>query len=366
MNFTRRADKYVILLILTLIVSFGMAGCGKSESSGEKAGSENGGEGDLSGELNLFIWSEYMPDKILKQFEEETGVKVNYNVYSSNEEMLAKISAGAAGYDLSVASDYMVEIMKKQNLLEKVDKENITHFDHLDPEFLNQEFDPDNEYSIPYMWGNVVIAINEDTVKKEVTSFEDLWDSEFKNSLVVLDDQRILIGIGNKLQGESMNATDPKVIQKSKELLMDLLPNIKAFDSDSPKTMLVNGEAKAGIVWGAEAYLAEKENPSIKTVLPNEGSNIWMDNFVIPVGAPNKKNAEAFIDFILKPEISAQIIEDFPYANPNRAAHELIDEDIMTHPAVYSNEEFLKKSDIFKDIEDAILEYDRAWSEIKQ
>ncbi|GIN21579.1 hypothetical protein J1TS3_27130 [Siminovitchia fordii] len=211
-----------------------------------------------------------------------------------------------------------------------------------------------------------MIAINEDTVKKEVTSFEDLWDSEFKNSLVVLDDQRILIGIGNKLQGESMNATDPKVIQKSKELLMDLLPNIKAFDSDSPKTMLVNGEAKAGIVWGAEAYLAEKENPSIKTVLPNEGSNIWMDNFVIPVGAPNKKNAEAFIDFILKPEISAQIIEDFPYANPNRAAHELIDEDIMTHPAVYSNEEFLKKSDIFKDIEDAILEYDRAWSEIKQ
>ncbi|GIN21580.1 extracellular solute-binding protein [Siminovitchia fordii] len=137
MNFTRKNNKYIILLILTLIVGFGLAGCGKSGSSGEKAGSENGGEGDLSGELNLFIWSEYMPDKILKQFEEETGVKVNYNVYSSNEEMLAKISAGAAGYDLSVASDYMVEIMKKQNLLEKVDKENITHFDHLDPEFLN-------------------------------------------------------------------------------------------------------------------------------------------------------------------------------------------------------------------------------------
>ncbi|VEF46319.1 family 1 extracellular solute-binding protein [Bacillus freudenreichii] len=365
MNFLKGTGKYFIFLVLTLIVGTIMTGCGSS-TSGDDDGSKDGGDGELSGELNLFIWSEYMPDTILKQFEEETGIKVNYNVYSSNEEMLAKISAGAAGYDISVASDYMVEIMRKQNLLEKVDKENLANIDNLDPEFLNLEFDPDNDYSIPYMWGNVVIAVNKDTVKKDVTSFEDLWDTEFKNSLVVLDDQRVLIGVGNKLQGESMNSTDSKVIQKSKDLLIDLLPNIKAYDSDSPKTMLINGEAKAGIVWGAEAYLAEKENPSIQTILPDEGSNIWFDNFVIPAGAPNKKNAEAFIDFILKPEISAQIIEDFPYANPNKAAHELIDEDVMSHPAVYSNEEFLKKSEVFRDIEDAILEYDRAWSEIKQ
>lgn len=362
MNFFKGGNKHLFILILALLIGTFLAGCGKSNTSGNEDG--EGGKG--SGELNLFIWSEYMPDSILKQFEEETGIKVNYNVYSSNEEMLAKISAGAAGYDVSVASDYMVEIMKKQDLLEKIDRENITNFDNLDPDLLNMDYDPGNEYSIPYMWGNVVIAINKDTVKKDVTSYEDLWDPEFKNSLVVLDDQRVLIGVGNKLQGESMNSTDSKVIQKSKDLLVELLPNIKAYDSDSPKTMLVNGEAKAGIVWGAEAYLAEMENPSIQTVLPDEGTNIWFDNFVIPAGAPNKENAEAFIDFILKPEISAQIIEDFPYANPNKAAHELIDEEIMSHPAVYSNEEFLEKSEVFRDIEDAILEYDRVWSEIKQ
>ncbi len=362
MNPTKRSGKYIVLFIMTLIVATFAAGCGKSSSSGEEAGSKD----NDGGELNLFIWSEYMPDRVIKQFENETGIKVNYNVYSSNEEMLAKISAGAAGYDISVASDYMVEIMKKQNLLESINKDNIPNMSNLDEQFLNPTFDPGNEHSVPYMWGNVVIAINKDVVKKDINSYEDLWDPEFKNSLVVLDDQRILIGIGNKLQGESMNSTDSKVIQKSKDLLIDLLPNIKAYDSDSPKTMLVNGEAKAGIVWGGEAYLASTENSSIVTVLPEEGTNIWMDNFVIPKGAPNQKNAEAFIDFILQPEASAEISKDFPYANPNLAAHEFINDDILNDPAVYTPKEFLDKSEFFTDIEDAILEYDRVWSEIKQ
>jgi spermidine/putrescine-binding protein len=350
------------LLIFMFIVSAIISGCGGNKSSG---GSNEDSKGK-DNELNLFIWSEYMPERVIKQFEKETGIKVNYNVYSSNEEMLAKISAGAVGYDISVASDYMVEIMLKQKLLEPINKDNIPNLKNLDGQFLGQSFDPGNEYSVPYMWGNVVIAVNKDQVKKDVKGFQDLWDPEFKNSLVVLDDQRILIGIGNKLQGESMNATDPEVIQKSKDILMDLLPNIKAYDSDSPKTMLTNGEAKAGIVWGAEAYLAEKENPAVETVLPQEGTNLWMDNFVIPKGAPNKRNAETFIDFILRPEVSAEISKDFPYANPNKAAQELIDEDILKHPAVYSPEDFLKKSEYFTDIEDAIKEYDRVWSEIKQ
>lgn len=359
----QKKNVYMYLIALFLVISTLLAGCGGSDKS---SGGEDGGTDKAGGELNLFIWSEYMPDRVIKQFEEETGIKVNYNVYSSNEEMLAKISAGAAGYDISVASDYMVEIMKKQELLEPVNKENISNLKNLDEQFLDQNFDPGNEFSIPYMWGNVVIAVNKDKVKKDVKTYEDLWDPEFKNSLVVLDDQRVLIGIANKLQGESMNATDTKVIEKSKDILKDLLPNVKAYDSDSPKTMLVNGEASAGIVWGAEAYLASVENPSVETVLPEEGTNIWMDNFVIPKGSPNKENAEKFINFILDPEVSAEISKDFPYANPNLAAHEFIDEEILKHPAVYSPEEFLNKSEFFTDIEDAILEYDRVWSEIKQ
>lgn len=309
MQSRQKIGKFIHLFIFMFFVGAIISGCGGKSSGGSSGKNDEGKE--LSGELNLFIWSEYMPDRVIKQFEDETGIKVNYNVYSSNEEMLAKINAGAAGYDISVASDYMIEIMLKQELLEPIDKKNIPNLKNIDKQFLDATFDPGNKYSVPYMWGNVVIAVNMDQVKKDVKSYEDLWDPEFKNSLVVLDDQRILIGIANKLQGESMNATDSKVIQKSKDILTDLLPNIKAYDSDSPKTMLTNGEAKAGIVWGAEAYLAEKENPAVQTVLPEEGTNIWMDNFVIPKGAPNKENAEAFIDFILRPEVSAEISKDF-------------------------------------------------------
>lgn len=352
-----------LILLLGVIVS----ACGGNDTAGQAGAGEDSsnGEEELSGEFNLFIWSEYMPDFVIKQFEEETGITVNYNMYSSNEEMVAKISAGASGYDIAVGSDYMVEIMIKQGLLEPIDKSNIPNLENLDEDFLDQAFDPGNEYSIPYMWGNVAIAVNTDLVDQDVTGYKDLWDPAFENSLVVLDDQRNLIGIANKLQGESMSATDPDVLEKSKELLMELKPNIKAFDSDSPKTLLINGEAAAGIVWGTEAHLAKQENPAIEAVLPEEGSNIWMDNFVIPAGAPNKRNAEAFIDFVLRPDVSADITKDFPYANPNKAAHEFIDEDVLNDPVIYSPEEFLEKSEFHQDIGDVILEYDRIWSEFK-
>ncbi|GIN95596.1 hypothetical protein J6TS1_14660 [Siminovitchia terrae] len=364
MGYQRFAWSVVFLLLISSI----LAGCGgKSPPESQKASSDAGSEEDqITGELNLFNWSEYMPDSVIKKFEKEYGVKVNYSVYSSNDEMLAKINAGASGYDIAVGTDYMVEVMRKENLLEPINLDNITNLNNIDDQFLDKSFDPGNEYSVPYMWGGAFIAYNKDTVDTEITSYKDLWKPEFKNSLVVLDDQRIMLGIANKMQGESMSSTDPKVIEKSKELLIDLLPNVKAFDSDTQKTMLLNGEAKAGVVWGAEAYLAYNENPAIETVLPEEGMYLGIDCFIIPKNAPNKRAAEAFIDFVLRPEVSAEITEDFPYSNPNKAAHELIGEEIMNHPAVNPPEEELEKGEFLKDLGETVLDYDRAWSEVKQ
>ncbi|WP_144460499.1 ABC transporter substrate-binding protein [Siminovitchia fortis] len=363
-EYKRFARPFVFLLLISAV----LAGCGGKSPPGaeEASGGADGEEDQITGELNLFNWSEYMPDSVIEKFEKEYGVKVNYSVYSSNDEMLAKINAGASVYDIAVGTDYMVEIMRNEDLLEPINLDNITNLNNIDDQFLDKSFDPGNGYSVPYMWGGAFIAYNKDTVDTEITSYKDLWEPEFKNSLVVLDDQRIMMGIANKMQGESMSSTDPKVIEKSKELLIDLLPNIKAFDSDSQKTMLLNGEAKAGIVWGAEAYLAYSENPSIETVLPEEGIYLGIDCFIIPKGAPNKRTAEAFIDFVLRPEISAEITEDFPYSNPNKAAHELIADEIMKHPAVNPPEEELAKGEFLKDLGEAVLDYDRAWSEIKQ
>ncbi len=368
----KRVNQYgtlAIVLVLVLALGAVLSACGGSGAADEtNAGGPGGGtqEETLSKQLNVYNWSEYLPQSVLDQFEQEYGVKVNYTTFSSNEEMLAKITAGASGYDVTIASDYMVDIMRKQGLIEPIDMNHIPNLKNIGESFLSKPFDPENRYSVPYMWGNVVIAVNTDKVKTPVKSYEDLWKPEFQNSLVVVDDMRTLIGIANKMQGKSMNETDAAVLEKSKKMLMELTPNIKAYDSDSPKTMLINGEASAGIVWGAEASLAHKENPAVKTVLPEEGMQLWQDNFVIPKGAPHKKTAEVFIDFILRPEISAEISKQFPYANPNTAAHKLIDQAILDDPAVYPPEEEVAKGENLIDLGEATRDYDRIWSEIKR
>lgn len=318
-------------------------------------------------ELNVFNWSEYLPQSVIDKFEQTYNVKVNYTTFSSNEEMLAKIMAGGSQYDLTVASDYMVEIMKKQNLLEELNKENLTNLNNMGSQFMNQAFDPGNVYSVPYMWLAGIIAVDSTKVKEgTVTSYADLWKPEFKNSITLLDDERIIIGMTLKKLGYSLNEVDEKALLKAKEELKKLQPNIKAYDSDSPKTMLINGEAKMIFAWGAEGSLAKRENKNVKMVIPREGLFLQQDNFVIPKGAKNSRLAELFINFIMEPEISAEISKAYPYGNPNTAAYKLIDEDILKDEGIYPPEEELKKGEHLKDIGDSIKLYDNIWSEIKQ
>lgn len=358
----RRNPKWLVWLGLCLITSVFLTACGGSPA-GNPADPQ---PAEQERELNVFNWSEYLPQSVIDQFEAEYGIKVNYDTFSSNEEMLAKISAGAARYDLTVATDYMVDIMIKQGLLEPIDKNNIPNLKNLDQALLKKPHDPEGNYFVPYMWGGVVIAINTDKIKTPITGYKDLWKPEFNHTLVVPDDMRSMIGVANLVQGKSLNETDPQVLEKSKQLLQELQPNIKAYDSDSPKTMLINGEAAAGIVWGAEAYLAKQENPAIQTILAEEGMELFQDNFVIPKGAPHKKEAELFMDFILRPEISAEISKEFPYANPNLAAHQLIDPQILEDQAVYIPSDAMKRGEYMTDLGKATTDYDRIWSEIKQ
>lgn len=315
--------------------------------------------------LNVFNWSEYLPESVIKDFEAKYNIKVNYMTYSSNEEMLARIMAGDDIFDISVASDYMVDVMRKQKLMEEIDANNIPNLKNIGTEFMNLSFDPGNKYSAPYMWGTGVIAVNTNLVPGTITSYSDLWDVKFKNSLVVLDDQRALIGIALKKLGYSINETDPVKLDQAKGELLKLKANIKTFDSDSPKTQLINGQATAGYMWGAEAALAQKENKDIKVIFPKEGMYLWQDNFVIPKGALHKKNAEAFINFILDPKVSAEISKSFPYANPNIAAHQYIDKSILNNTAVYPTDSELKKGERIKDLGDATKLYDKIWTEVR-
>ncbi|AUN09550.1 spermidine/putrescine ABC transporter permease [Clostridium botulinum] len=315
--------------------------------------------------LNIFNWSEFLPQSVIEQFEKEYNVKVNYSTFSSNEEMLAKLMGGNVPYDLVVTSDYAIEIMTKQKLVQPIDKNNVPNLANIDENVLDLAFDPKNTYSLPYMWGGNNIVIDKTKITKKITSFDNLWDSEFKNSMVILDDPRVMIGLALQKNGYSINSKNPKELQKAKEDLIKLMPNVKAFDSESPKTLLINGEASIGYVWGTEAYLAKLENPNLEVVLTKEGVIPQYDNFVIPKKAKNKKLAEEFINFIYKPEISAQVSEEFPYANPNKAAYPLMDKDKLNDIAVYPPREAVEGNELIKDVGETTKLYDDIWTEIK-
>lgn len=317
-------------------------------------------------ELNVFNWSEYLPQSVIDKFEENYNIKVNYSTFSSNEEMLAKLMAGGSNYDLVVASDYMVDILTKQKLIDEINKQNIPNFKNVGEEFTNLEFDKGNKYSVPYMWGDACIVYDESKIKDNIEGYKDLWNPKFKNSIVVLDDERAIIGMTLKKNGYSINSTDKTILDKAGSDLKALQPNIKAYDSDSPKTLLINGEAQIGYVWGAEAYLAKKENPNLKVVIPKEGLFLQQDNFVIPKNAKQKKAAEEFINFILSPEISAEISKAFPYANPNVEAHKLMSKSVLEDIAVYPPKESVKNGEHLKDIGNGSKLFDEVWSKVKQ
>ena len=356
--------KLTIGMIIGTLLTASLSGC-QSTTPTPTATTSTAGQTDGT-ELNVFNWSEYLPQSVIDEFTKKYNIKVNYTTYSSNEEMLAKIMAGGGQYDISVASDYMVEVMEKQKLLEPIDLNSIPNFKNIGTQFKNLSFDPGNKYTVPYMWGDVVMVVNTKKFPGDLTSVSDLWDSKFKNSIVVLDDERAIIGLALKKLGYSLNETYPGKLAQAKAELLKLKPNIKLYDSDSPKTALINGEANVGYVWAAEAALAEKENKDLKTYFPKEGMYLWQDNLVVPKDAPHKKNAELFMNFILDAQVSGEISKVFPYANPNEAAHQYIDKDTLANTTLYPDAEIVKKGEHLKDVGDSIKDFDTIWTELKQ
>jgi spermidine/putrescine-binding protein len=325
-----------------------------------------------SKQLNIYAWSEYIPQELLDAFAKEYKIKVNYDTYASNEELLAKLQAGKTDYDVIIPSDYTVGIMIAQKMLEPVDLDHIPNFVNVDDQFKNPSYDPGNKYSVPYQWGSVAIAVNTAKVTKPISKYADLWDPTFKGKLVVLDDEREIIGMALLVLGYDKNSTDPAQLEAAKQKLIALKPNIKLFDSDSPKTALLSGEAVAGVVWNGEASLAHQENPKIDYILPEEGMGVWYDNLAIPKGAPHKDAATAFLNFVLRPDMSILITKGFPYSSVNKAALELLKtqdpaayKQYMDFPATNPPADAVKKGHIIIDVGDATKLWDKVWTEMK-
>lgn len=331
-----------------------------------------GGQAQKSTEVNLYAWSEYIPEALIDGFVEETGIKLNYDAYSSNEELLAKLQAGASGYDVIIPSDYIVSIMIKQGMLEELDLGKIPNFSNIGDEFKNQDFDPGNKYTVPYQWGTSCLVVDTGKVTRPITKWADMWDPEFAGKVVLLDDEREVLGMVLEVLGYDKNSTDEVQLEEAKSKFLELMPNVKLFDSDSPKTALLSGEVWLGQTWNGEAAIAHSENPEIAYVFPEEGCTRWFDNLAIPTGAPHKDAALELINYILKAESSALITAEFPYSNPNKAALEVLKstdpelyEAYMTFSATNPSMDELNRTALIVDVGDATSIWDRIWTEVK-
>ena len=314
-------------------------------------------------ELNLFAWSEYVPQGVIDGFTKETGIKVNYETYASNEEMLAKLISGAQKYDLVQPSEYTVEALIKENKLKPIDWSKVPNGKNIAPQFKGMPHDPENKYSVPWMAGSVGIVVNTDKIKDPINGYKDVFQEKYKGRIVVLDDPREIVSWALATVGKGPNDVNDASLAEVKPILQQWLPLVKVYDSDSPKTALLNGDVDLGIVWSGEAALLFNEDPKFKYVLPAEGAHQFIDALAIPADAPNPDAAMAFMNYILRPEVSELISEDFPYTNPNIEARKLLTPEELGNPASYPPGN--PKLSTFSDIGESAVQIDKLVTDLK-
>jgi spermidine/putrescine-binding protein len=315
-------------------------------------------------ELNLFIWTEYMPQSVLDAFQKEYGVKVNITTFSSIADMYAKVKSSPEGtFDVIDAAEFYIQKMGDEGLIDKLDYSNIPNLKNVSPAFLKQWYDPNNSYSVPYLGGVATLCYNSKTVPQGISSYEDLFSKKLKNSIVMIRDFRVIIGMVNVMLGYDYNETDPAKLAKTRAKLMELKPNVKLLDSDSPKTALITGEASVGMIYSAEIALASAEKNEIRIAFPQKGQYLFLDSLCVSKGSRNKDMAEKFINFVLEAKTGKMIIESFPYTSPNTAALALMDEKFRTNPAKNIPETALQRGLSVKDVGKTIDLYNDIWTE---
>jgi len=367
----KKSKRVTALILAAAVAAFSLGGCGSTVSTGAPAAAASdstskAASAAVSGskELNVFVWTEYMPQTVFDAFEKETGIKVNVSTYSTNEDMLAKVKGSNEGiYDVVVPSDYMVKMMASQGLLQELDKSKLPNLSNIDSSFLDQSFDKGNEFSVPYLGGVAALCINTDKVKDKITSFKQIFDSKYANTIVALDDFRAVIGMTAKSLGYSLSTTKESELATVKTKLAQLKPNIKVLDSDSPKASMINGETNIGFMWSAEIALCMQEDKKFQIVFPDEGSYVFLDNLCVLKGAKNADNATTFLNFILKDTTGKLILDEFPYLSPNKAAVALMGDSYKNNPASNVPSDVIKKGEYVQDIGTDVEKYDALWTE---
>nr|WP_246566748.1 spermidine/putrescine ABC transporter substrate-binding protein [Tissierella simiarum] len=339
--------KSIVLLLLVLIMGTMATGCGDKRPT-----------------INVYNWGDYIDTSIIKDFEEEYNIKVNYSTFATNEDMYVKLKQGGTSYDVLFPSDYMIERMISEDMLVKLDKNNISNIKNVEEKFLGLDFDPNDEYSVPYMWGTVGIIYNKKMVDDKVDSWDILWNEKYKNQIIMLYSQRDSIAVALKKLGYSMNTRDIKELEEAKQELINQKPLVYAYLGDEVKDVMIGGEAALAVVWSGDAVAMIRENPDLEYAIPKEGTNLWFDNMVIPKSTKNKEVAEKFINFMCRPDIAAKNADYIGYSTPIPEAVKLLPEDIRNSKVAYPENEKIENTEIFKDPKDIIQVYDKIWTDV--
>ena len=284
----------------------------------------------------VYNWGEYLDPEILTMFEEETGIDVVYEEFETNEILYPKISSGAIAYDVICPSDYMIQRMIKNDLLAEINFDNIPNIKNIGKEYMDQsrQFDSENKYSVPYCWGTVGILYNKTMVDEPVTSWSILWDEKYKDNILMQDSVRDTFGVTLKYLGYSLNSTDLDELTKARDLLIKQKPLVQAYVIDQVRDKMIGNEAAIGVIYSGEAIYTQKENPDLEYVVPKEGSNIWIDSWVIPKNAENKENGEKFINFLCRPDIALKNFEYITYSTPNTEARKMIEDESIRNSKI--------------------------------
>lgn len=356
----------VCVLISCMIAgaaALAVTGCGQGAS-----GSGEGGASD-AGEVIVYNWGEYIDPETIEMFEEETGIKVIYDEFETNEIMLPRVEAGASAYDVVCPSDYMIKKMIDKDLLQPLDFDQLPNYSNIGKQYIDmsKEFDPDNAYSVPYCWGTVGILYNKDMVDDVVDSWSILWDEKYKDNILMQDSVRDAFMVSEKLLGFSMNTTDEGEVAKARDLLIEQKPLVQAYVIDQVRDKMIGNEAALGVIYSGEAIYTQRENESLEYVIPKEGTNVWIDSWVMLKNAPNKDNAHKFIDFMCRPEIAYKNFDFITYSTPNDGARELIeDEDIRSSEIAFPDLSKYSNLETYSYLgEEADELYGNMWKEVK-
>jgi len=318
-------------------------------------------------EVNVYNWEDYISEEAIEMFERETGIKVNYMRFDLCETMYVQVRADPSSFDVIFPSDYMLERLINEDLLEEIDFANVPNAQYTLDWLKSPDYDPEMKYSVPYMWGTVGILYNTTMVSTEIDSWTDLWDPIYTDNVFMLDSVRDSIGVTLKMLGYSMNTGDADALAEAKQALIDqkLSGIVKAYQVDETKDKMIAGEAALAVMWSGDAAYAQSYNSDLAYVVPKEGSNVWVDAMCIPKGAENKTNAEIFIDFMCRPDIALMNFEEIYYSTPNSEVVAMLDEETLADTTIFPSDETVASCEFFHDISRDVKKYETIWTAVK-